>query len=76
MKTVNNNLLDGELYSWGLNNYGQLGLGQISSKINKPTRISSVAGIPIAFVACGGYHSFCITKYVSISISCIDCRHI
>lgn len=72
MKTISNNLLDGELYSWGLNNYGQLGLGQISSKINKPNHISSVAGVPIAFIACGGYHSFCITKYVSRSESRIN----
>lgn len=52
----------GEVYSWGLNNYGQLGIGHICEKISKPTLVSSIAGIPIAFLACGGNHSFVVSK--------------
>jgi alpha-tubulin suppressor-like RCC1 family protein len=32
--------MDGKLYAWGKNNYGQLGItGKQSNKENKPTRI-------------------------------------
>lgn len=45
-----------------MNNYGQLGVGQLSSKIDQPTQVDSIGGIPIAFIGCGGHHSFCISK--------------
>ncbi|XP_055628123.1 probable E3 ubiquitin-protein ligase HERC4 isoform X2 [Toxorhynchites rutilus septentrionalis] len=53
---------NGELYSWGANGYGQLGQGKTNEKIVNPTLIKSLAGIPIAFIACGGNHSFAISK--------------
>lgn len=52
---------EGELYAWGLNHSGQCGLGDIK-KISMPTKISSLNGIPIAFIACGGSHSFVVSK--------------
>ncbi|XP_053673272.1 probable E3 ubiquitin-protein ligase HERC4 [Anopheles nili] len=52
----------GELYAWGSNSYGQLGIGTISEKVTVPTLIQSLAGIPIAFIACGGNHSFAVSK--------------
>jgi len=53
---------DGELYAWGSNRDGQLGLGShIVSEI-KPKRISSLAAVPIAFIACGGHHTVVISK--------------
>ncbi|XP_065086376.1 probable E3 ubiquitin-protein ligase HERC4 isoform X2 [Ochlerotatus camptorhynchus] len=52
----------GELFSWGANGYGQLGLGTTSEKIVTPTLVKSLAGIPIAFIACGGNHSFAVSK--------------
>lgn len=55
-------ILDGELYAWGANGYGQLGLGFISGQKEKPTLVRQLVGIPIAFIACGGNHSFAITK--------------
>lgn len=53
---------NGELYSWGSNKYGQLGLGYESDVVAKPTLISSLAGIPFAFITCGSNHSFAVTK--------------
>ncbi|XP_055315048.1 probable E3 ubiquitin-protein ligase HERC4 isoform X2 [Sitodiplosis mosellana] len=53
---------EGELWSWGLNNYGQLGIGNAMKKVTNPMKITSLDGIPIAFIACGGYHSFAISK--------------
>ncbi|XP_050536005.1 probable E3 ubiquitin-protein ligase HERC4 isoform X1 [Daktulosphaira vitifoliae] len=54
----------GELYSWGSNEFGQLGLGSNITSINvsKPTLIKSLIGLPISFITCGGYHSFVISK--------------
>ena len=52
----------GELWSFGSNIYGNCGLGYTSEKVTKPTLVKSLAGIPIAFLACGGNHSFAISK--------------
>lgn len=52
---------EGELFAWGLNNRGQLGIGH-TKNVSKPTKIDSLNGVPIAFIACGGFHSFAISK--------------
>lgn len=57
--------LDGTLYSWGSDDYGQLGLGPASVKdkiVCEPKVVKSLIGVPIGFIACGGYHSFAISK--------------
>lgn len=54
--------IGGDLYAWGANGYGQLGLGTITEKVITPTLIKSLAGIPIAFITCGANHSFVISK--------------
>lgn len=53
---------NGELYSWGSNSEGQLGLGVDNKYEIKPKLISSLIGIPIVFIACGGYHSIAVSK--------------
>lgn len=53
---------DGELYAWGSNRDGQLGLGSYTISEIKPKRISALAAVPIAFIACGGYHTVVISK--------------
>lgn len=53
---------DGDIYTWGANNYGQLGLGTTTPYESKPQVINSLLGIPIAFIACGGNHTFAISK--------------
>ncbi|XP_068143352.1 probable E3 ubiquitin-protein ligase HERC4 [Drosophila tropicalis] len=54
----------GELYSWGSNIYGQLGVKppQELSHCNYPLRLTTLLGIPLAAIACGGNHSFLISK--------------
>ncbi|XP_047528623.1 probable E3 ubiquitin-protein ligase HERC4 isoform X1 [Vanessa atalanta] len=53
---------NGELYAWGANTYGQCGLGTKSNKETTPQQISSLVGIPIAMIACGGNHTFALSK--------------
>ncbi|XP_044727132.1 probable E3 ubiquitin-protein ligase HERC4 isoform X2 [Chrysoperla carnea] len=52
----------GELYTWGANDYGQLGIGRTSAFEKEPQLIKSLAGIPMAFIACGGNHSFAVSR--------------
>lgn len=52
----------GELYTWGSNEFGQLGLGLGPGNVSKPTLVNSLIGLPISFIACGGYHSFVVSK--------------
>ncbi|OXB53393.1 hypothetical protein ASZ78_001893, partial [Callipepla squamata] len=50
-----------EVFSWGQNKYGQLGLGYEYKKQNSPQMIKSLLGIPFAQIAAGGAHSFVLT---------------
>ena len=52
----------GDLYSFGDNTNGQLGLGSTSEKENRPTLVKSLQGIPIAHISCGANHSFILSK--------------
>ncbi|KRT83036.1 Regulator of chromosome condensation repeat containing protein [Oryctes borbonicus] len=53
---------NGYLFAWGANNFGQLGIGTTTPREPSPTVISSLQGIPIAFIACGGNHTFALSK--------------
>ncbi|XP_074856307.1 putative E3 ubiquitin-protein ligase HERC4 isoform X2 [Carettochelys insculpta] len=50
-----------EVYSWGQNKYGQLGIGYEFKKQTSPQLIKSLVGIPFAQIAAGGAHSFALT---------------
>ncbi|OCT71800.1 probable E3 ubiquitin-protein ligase HERC4 isoform X2 [Xenopus laevis] len=52
---------ESDIYSWGQNQYGQLGLGSEIKKESAPRHIKSLAGIPFAHIAAGGGHSFVLT---------------
>lgn len=56
----------GDLYSFGANMYGQLGLGSENEKVTKPTLVKSLQGIPIAHISCGANHSFILSTSGSI----------
>ena len=51
----------GEVYTWGADNYGQLGLGQGARYINHPTRIRTLRNVPIVQIACGQYHMLALS---------------
>ncbi|XP_058577919.1 probable E3 ubiquitin-protein ligase HERC6 isoform X2 [Neofelis nebulosa] len=52
---------DGQVFSWGSNSHGQLGLGKELPSQASPQRVRSLDGIPLAQVAAGGAHSFALS---------------
>jgi alpha-tubulin suppressor-like RCC1 family protein len=44
----------GQVYAWGSNSFGQLGLGNNRS-INTPTMITEIASITMRFIAAGSF---------------------
>ncbi|XP_025053063.1 probable E3 ubiquitin-protein ligase HERC3 isoform X4 [Alligator sinensis] len=52
---------DGQFFTWGQNNYGQLGLGKECLSQATPQRVRFLDGIPLAQVAAGGAHSFALS---------------
>ncbi|MEE6488184.1 hypothetical protein FKM82_015154 [Ascaphus truei] len=50
-----------DVYAWGQNRYGQLGLGYELKKESAPRQIKSLSGIPFSQIAAGGAHSFALT---------------
>lgn len=49
------------MYTWGADNYGQLGQGQGPRYVNKPTKIRTFKNVPIARIACGQYHMLALS---------------
>ncbi|KAF3439300.1 hypothetical protein FNV43_RR17576 [Rhamnella rubrinervis] len=53
---------DGEIYMWGKNADGQLGLGKRAPKVvHIPTKVESLVGITIKMAALGSEHSVAVT---------------
>lgn len=50
------------MYAWGSNEFGQLGTGLGPVNVSKPTLVITLDGLPISYIACGGYHSFVVSK--------------
>lgn len=56
---------DGEVFSWGSGRFGQLGHGELTNSLDKPTAIEFFQGLRVKEIACGGFHSAVITgKYI------------
>lgn len=51
----------GQIFSWGQNKYGQLGLGSQGVSVSTPQVIQSLQGVPFAQISAGGAHSFGLT---------------
>ena len=63
---------DGTLYMWGKNHNGQLGHGDVTS-LDEPARVQSL-GQRVAWVACGGSHTACLT-WLGEGVSELEDRH-
>lgn len=58
--------LDGELFAWGFNGDGQLGLGDTLDRAT-PCRVTLPHDSPCVQVACGGRHTFVLGAYGEVS---------
>ncbi|GAA6094637.1 probable E3 ubiquitin-protein ligase HERC3 isoform X2 [Tachysurus ichikawai] len=52
---------DGQLFTWGQNLSGQLGLGNKSQSFHPPQLLESLCGIPLTQISAGGDHSFALS---------------
>ncbi|NLH98444.1 MAG: cadherin-like domain-containing protein, partial [Chthonomonadales bacterium] len=52
---------DGKLWAWGLNSYGQLGLGDLAQR-RDPTQVTFFSGRTVTAVAAGTAHSLALTS--------------
>ncbi|KAJ8388267.1 hypothetical protein AAFF_G00135280 [Aldrovandia affinis] len=52
---------DGQLFTWGQNSSGQLGLGKGKPCSLSPQPLKSLSGIPLAQITAGGDHSFALS---------------
>ncbi|XP_030643542.1 putative E3 ubiquitin-protein ligase HERC3 [Chanos chanos] len=52
---------DGQLFTWGQNSSGQLGLGKDEPSTLSPQPLKSLSGIPLAQISAGGDHSFALS---------------
>lgn len=51
----------GELFTWGQNTHGQLGVGSQTTTIPQPELVERLKGIPLAQIAAGGAHSAAVS---------------
>ena len=56
---------NGEIIAWGSNSYGQLGFGS-DLEDSDPQRIPTFQNLPVASIACGGFHNVCICSNGSV----------
>ncbi|KAK1791939.1 hypothetical protein P4O66_013913 [Electrophorus voltai] len=59
-KTLQNCLKGGEVFAWGQNKYGQLGLGKAITMQATPALVRALTGVPVTRVAAGGAHTLAL----------------
>ncbi|GCC26294.1 hypothetical protein chiPu_0004710 [Chiloscyllium punctatum] len=52
---------DSQIFAWGQNTYGQLGVGMDNVSQHSPQSVISLMGMPVAQIAAGGDHSFALS---------------
>ncbi|XP_062276832.1 probable E3 ubiquitin-protein ligase HERC4 [Scomber scombrus] len=52
---------DGQVYTWGQDSRGQLGLGKLKLDTNSPQHLQSLSSIPLVQIAAGGEQSFALS---------------
>ncbi|XP_060707441.1 probable E3 ubiquitin-protein ligase HERC3, partial [Hemiscyllium ocellatum] len=52
---------DSQIFAWGQNTYGQLGVGMDNVSQHSPQSVISLTGMPVAQITAGGDHSFTLS---------------
>jgi len=52
----------GDVYAWGLEGSGQLGLGSTRTKAPTPKKVEELSGIGVKQLSCGLYHTLALTE--------------
>lgn len=52
---------DGQVYTWGQNSRGQLGLETSGLDVKTPQHVRSVSAVPLVQIAAGGEQSFAVS---------------
>ena len=52
----------GDVYAWGLESSGQLGLGSARTKAKTPQKVEALSGIGVRQLSCGSYHTLALTE--------------
>ena len=60
-------LENGEVYGWGYNGNGQLGLGNNINQLN-PQRVTALQGVVVTSVVCGYAHTLAVTDEALVNI--------
>ena len=53
---------DGELYAWGANDIGQLGIRNCSAQVDVPTRVEALDNVSVGASSCGFEHTIAIAE--------------
>ena len=51
----------GNVYAWGSNTFGQLGLQGVTSQIQHPQEVPELRDVRVKDIACGGFHTLLCT---------------
>ena len=63
-RVTSNDSTDGEVYTWGFNDYGELGMGDCDVRL-QPHKVNGLLNADVVQVACGHKHSMCVTSGVA-----------
>lgn len=60
--------VDHDVYAWGVNTFGQLGIPEAKKDVFYPTLVESLRGIPIIGASTGRAHSLFLSGEIGIFI--------
>lgn len=55
---------DGEIYTWGFNDYGELGMGDCNVRL-QPHKVNGMINADVVDIAAGHKHSLCVTNGIA-----------
>ena len=61
MKSLDDLPVGGQVYTWGHDSRGQLGLGKRKNGADSPQHLRSLSAIPVVRIAAGGEQSFALS---------------